>query len=232
MTRPAGVRDLADIYPLTPMQHGMLVECLATAEPVYVQQYHLELTGAGEALEAQTLEAALGQLIARHDVLRAGLVWDVGDTPLHVVRATVPPRLTVEDYRDAGEAAVQERIRALLAEEGEAPFDLRTPPLMRVRAVRSGDRQWQLVISYHHILVDGWSIPLLHAELAELIGAAADRRPPDLPGAHPFREFVTWQSAEADASADRAYFTGLLGDVKAATPLGHGLPDRAAWPAS
>src|SRR6185437_12929383 len=166
MTRPAGVRDLADIYPLTPMQHGMLVECLATAEPVYVQQYHLELTGAGDTgslesgpLEAKSLEAALGQLIARHDVLRAGLAWDVGDTPLHVVRASVPPRLTTEDHRSSGEEAVQERIRALLAEERDAPFDLRTPPLMRVRAVRGGDLQWHLVISYHHILVDGWSIP-------------------------------------------------------------------------
>src|SRR5579863_9805362 len=111
MNQPPAVRDLADIYPVTPMQHGMLVECLATAEPVYVQQYHLELTGAeltgaeltgaeltgaGAAapLEADTVEGALSQLIARHDVLRAGLAWDVGDTPLHVVRVAAAPRLT------------------------------------------------------------------------------------------------------------------------------------------
>jgi amino acid adenylation domain-containing protein len=227
MNQPAAVRDLADIYPITPMQHGMLVECLATAEPVYVQQYHLELTGAADA---ESLEAALGQLIARHDVLRAGLVWDVGDTPLHVVRAVVAPRLTIEDYRSSAQPVVDERVRALLAEERDKPFDLRTPPLLRVRAVRSGDRQWQLVISYHHILVDGWSIPLLHGELVELVAAAADGRPPDLRSAHSFREFVAWRAAEADDVADQAYFSGLLGDVTAATALGHGLPDLAAWP--
>ena len=227
MTQTAPARELADIYPLTPMQHGMLVECLASAEPLYLQQYHLELTGVGS--EAQ-LRSALGQLVARHDVLRAGLAWDVGDQPLHVVRAAAQPRLIVEDWRSGTEADVAARIGEALEADRRTPFDLRVPPLMRMRALRAGDQSWHLIASYHHLVTDGWSIPLLHAELVTLASATGDGRPAGLPAPHPFREFVTWQAAAADAAGDRRYFTGLLGDVAAATPVGPGLPDLDSWP--
>lgn len=226
MTQTA--RGLQDVYPLTPMQHGILIESLLAAEPVYVQQYHLEVTG---FREQERLRAALRALIDRHDVLRAGLRWDIGDRPLHVIHSAVAPRLTTEDLRSAGDTQVRARIAALLAQERAAPFDLRTPPLLRVRAVRADDRAWHLVITYHHIVVDGWSIPLIHAELAELLGAAVAGRPAQLPEPHPFREFVTWQHRQADAPGDRRYFTDLLGDLTAATPLGPGLPERKPRPA-
>jgi amino acid adenylation domain-containing protein len=214
-------RDIRDIYPLTSMQQGMLVESLAAAgAPVYLQHYDLELTGVPDA---DLLRAGLADLVARHDVLRTGFVWDVGDQPLQVVRATAEVPLTVTDLRDQADD-VESRVADVLAQERTTPFDLRAAPLLRARALRVGDDRWRLVTTHHHLVLDGWSVPILHAELVEFLTARHAGRRATLPPPVRFREFVTWQRSHADDDAERRYFADLLGDVDRPTPIGADLP--------
>ncbi len=223
-------RHVRDIYPLTSMQQGMLVESLAIPGPTYLQHYHLALTGVPDA---EVLRAALADLVARHDALRTAFVWDVGTQPLQVVRAKAELPMTLTDLRDRPDR-VEATAAAALAEERSAPLDLRRAPLARVRALRVTDGEWRLITTHHHLVLDGWSVPILHAELAALLDARLTGRPAVLRPAAPFREFVRWQRDTADAEAERRYFADLLGDVDRATPIGADLPrhpaDRADGP--
>ena len=209
-------RKVRDIYPLTPMQQGMLVHALRTPdEPAYYQQYVLAVTGVPDET---VLRQAIADLVERHTVLRTGFVWDGVDNPVQVVFAEATVPLTVEDARDVSDVdgLVADRFLAQRRER----FDLRRPPLMRAHALRVGDAEWRLITVTHHIVLDGWSTPRLQSDLAELLWARVSGQEPDLPPAAPYREFVAWTREHADDSAAAAHFTRLLGDVRHATPLG------------
>ncbi|HLX49730.1 MAG TPA: amino acid adenylation domain-containing protein [Streptosporangiaceae bacterium] len=222
----AMTREVLDVYPLTPAQQGILAETLASqAAPAYLQQHVLEITGIADP---EVLRQAFAGLVARHDALRTAFVWDVADQPLQVVRHSAEVALTLEDVRGAGAGVIAARQARLLAAETRIPFDLQRPPLLRVRALRTGDVCWLLIVTHHHLVLDGWSVSLLHGELAEMLAAIGAGREPRLPAPRPFREFVTWQRDKRDADADAAYLCGLLGSVTSATPLGSDLPP-AGW---
>jgi hypothetical protein len=209
-------RKVRDIYPLTPMQQGMLVHALRTPdEPAYYQQYLLAVTGVPDET---VLRQAIADLVDRHTALRTGFVWDGVDDPVQVVFADATVPLTVEDARGVAD------VDGLLADRFQAQrrerFDLRRPPLMRAHALRVGDAEWRLITVTHHIVLDGWSTARLQADLAELLWARVSGREPDLPPAVPYREFVAWTRQHTDDSAAAAHFGRLLGDVRHATALG------------
>jgi amino acid adenylation domain-containing protein len=211
-------RRVRDIYPLTAMQQGMLVHALRTpGSPVYQQQFVLAVAGVPDGT---ALRQGLSDLVARHTVLRTGFVWEGVDNPVQVVFAEADPRLGTTDLRGSEESTVDDSVRATLTGQWATPFDLRRPPLLRAHALRVGDAEWRLVLTIHHLVVDGWSMPTLQAELAELIAARLAGRPATLPPAAPFREFVTWLRDHDSSEAAAAHFKRLLGDLRHPTPLG------------
>jgi amino acid adenylation domain-containing protein len=202
-------RRVRDIYPLTPMQQGMLVHALRSpGEPVYQQQYVLAVTGVPDE---SALRQGLADLAARHTVLRTGFAWEGVPEPVQVVFADATVPLLVTES-----STVDEALAALRAER----FDLRRPPLLRAHALRVGPAEWRLLTTAHHLVLDGWSMPTLQAELAELVAARLERRPARLAPAAPFREFVTWLRDHDTGEAATAHFKRLLGDLRHPTPLG------------
>jgi amino acid adenylation domain-containing protein len=211
----AAKREVRDIYPLTPMQQGMLVHALRTPdEPVYQQQYVLAVSGVPDE---STLRQGIADLVARHPVLRTGFAWEGVAEPLQVVfaDAAVPLRVTA-----ATESTVDDLVAAALAELRAERFDLRRPPLLRARLVRVGPAEWRLVTTAHHLVLDGWSMPTVQAELAELLAARLAGLPARLAPAAPFREFVAWLRDHDTGEAAAAHFKRLLGDLRHPTPLG------------
>jgi amino acid adenylation domain-containing protein len=208
-------RRVRDIYPLTAMQQGMLVHALRIPDqPVYQQQFVLAITG----VPSETaLRQGVADLVARHTVLRTGFVWEGVDSPVQVVFADADPRLTVNE---AQESDVDSAVTAALASQWAQPFDLRRPPLLRAHALRVGEAEWRLVTTIHHLVLDGWSMPTLQADLAELIAARLAGRTSMLRPAAPFREFVTWLRDHDSSAAAAAHFKRLLGDLRHPTPLG------------
>ncbi|KPC51983.1 hypothetical protein LCH33_004731 [Pseudomonas amygdali] len=165
---PAGpltsTRNIQDgIYPSTAAQEGMLYHCLAAPHAsLYVSQFSCVLVG---ALDPARFESALRLLIRRHPALRTAFAEDL--------RARHCQRLHDEvalDYQyDSPVVAAQaEQLQTLVRNERERPFDLATPPLLRIRLVRlSADRHlW--VWTQHHLVADGRSQELMIAELADL----------------------------------------------------------------
>ncbi|MFJ8139473.1 non-ribosomal peptide synthase/polyketide synthase [Streptomyces sp. NPDC096013] len=163
----AAVPGLVEVLPVAPLQEGLLFHSLFDEEgvDVYVEQFVLALDG---EVDGGRLRASWQVLVDRHAALRAGFVQvggAVGPVQVVVDRAELPWR-EVDVMGLGGDAA--DRVGV---EERSARFDLAAPPLLRVALVRVGHCQYQMVVTLHHLLLDGWSLPLVMRELWALYAA-------------------------------------------------------------
>ncbi|MFJ4411749.1 amino acid adenylation domain-containing protein [Streptomyces sp. NPDC088910] len=200
--------QLEDVLPLTPLQSGMLFHALydSAAVDVYTAQFVFDLEG---AVDVAALRAAIGALLRRHANLRVGFLHEDLDEPVQAVAATVPVPLEELDLTGRDGAAAGERLGAFLAADRTRRFDLTSPPLMRFTLVRTAPRQSRLVMTSHHILLDGWSTPLLVRELFELYASRGDDTA--LPSPTPYRTYLAWLARQDRAAALDTWRTALAG---------------------
>ncbi|MFC6082748.1 amino acid adenylation domain-containing protein [Sphaerisporangium aureirubrum] len=214
--REAGA-ELADVYPLSPVQQGILFHALQapSGSGVYLAQGLYEYTG---ALDADAFRQAWDAVVARHPALRTGLLWEGVAEPVQVVhdRAAVP--FEALDWSHEGDEAAQRvRLRELLEADRDRGFDLARPPLMRVTLVgRGGDRHW-LVLTFHHICTDGWSLPILVDEATHIYEAARRGARAELPAVRPYRDFIAW--LDGRSGSDEEFWREYLAGFEAPTPL-------------
>ncbi|MFI5916524.1 amino acid adenylation domain-containing protein, partial [Dactylosporangium sp. NPDC051541] len=175
---------------------------LAQLEPGSVEYNTPILIGLTGPLDVAALAAALGGLVARHEVLRTRLVADVDGVPWQVIDPPAPFDLPVVDLstaRSSGvsgrrdpDAAVDEWVAADLA----VPFDLASGPLFRASLLRLADDEHLIAIAMHHVVADEWSEGILRRELEALYAAeraAAEAGLPALPVQ--YADFAVWQRA-------------------------------------
>ncbi|MFB9235167.1 amino acid adenylation domain-containing protein [Plantactinospora siamensis] len=173
--------------------------------PAYNLPYALELTG---GLDVAALRAALAGVVARHEALRTTF-GTVDGAPVPVVSADAPIDLPLADLRGAG----PDRVRAAIDAEFATGFDLATGPLLRARLLRTADDVHVLLVTFHHIVFDGWSLALFVAELAA--GYAGEPVPaPRLR----YADHARWQ-AEQDHTESLAYWRRELADAPAGLDL-------------
>lgn len=142
------------------------------ASPAYAVAVALRLRG---ALDVAALEWSLSQIVARHEVLRTHFEM-VGGELCQVVEQPWRVQLCEEDLRAEPADEWQRRAQA----EARRPFDLARLPLMRVRLLRTGEREWVLCTVLHHIVSDGWSLGVLESELCRTYSARCQGRAPEL----------------------------------------------------
>ena len=192
-----------EVYPITPMQEAMLFHAVsAPATDVYVQQLSCRLAG---DLRLADFERAWQTLFERHAVLRTAFAWRDLPQPLQVVGDQVRVPLEVLDDCD---------IDALCEKERREGFDLARAPLMRLKLVRVSDREHQLIWTWHHIILDAWSVPIVMEELFALYSGQQE------PAAvRPYRDFVAWQRSRNLSSAE-AFWRAELAGFREPTPIG------------
>ena len=228
----SGQRRLEDLYPLAPMQQGMLFHSLLEPDSaVYFEQSSWSLEG---PLDPAAFGAAWQRLMDRHTILRSSFVWRDLERPLQAVWRHVDMPITHHDWRgdsahgtsdlDAEDPDIEEpdaeelRLAQFLENDRRHGFPLDQPPLTRVALIRLGDTRHRFVWSYHHALLDGWSISALFDEFFTTYGALVDRRPPHLPAALPHRRHIEWlESRRPDEGLD--FFQRLLEGVTSVTPV-------------
>ncbi len=208
----AGPADIEDIYPLSPMQQGLLLHGLLDPDSgVYLQQVVLSLRG---PLQAGRLQAAWSAVIDRHAVLRTGFVWSGVDEALQVVAAPgVRPQWSEHDWRGRPRAERDRDLARWLAADRARPFSLTDPPLLRLALLRTGPDEHLLVWTVHHLVTDGWSAPLVLADLA-----ACYRGEQAPVTARPYRDFIAWQRAR-DLTEASDFWRAELAGFSAPTPL-------------
>ncbi|WP_414058543.1 amino acid adenylation domain-containing protein [Pseudomonas sp. HR96] len=205
-----------DIYPLSPMQQGMLFHALDTPQS---GQYVNQLSVAVSGLDPQRLRAAWQAAVDRHAILRSCFVWQ-GEAPLQLVVRQLAAAVQVIDGRHWSASQLQGFER----EQREEGFDLGRLPLQRVMLVQRGAQDWQLIWTSHHILLDGWSSARL---LGEVLGAY--EQPQALPAAPSYRDYISWLGRQDDA-ADERFWRERLAQLQAPTLLAEVIPSRDPQP--
>ncbi|GAA2266749.1 hypothetical protein GCM10010232_68900 [Streptomyces amakusaensis] len=199
---------IEDVLPLSPLQEGLLFHSVydETGIDVYTAQLLVDLTG---PLDPGRLRRAAEALVRRHPTLRSGFVRDTGSSPVQVVlrEVTVPWRHT--DLTHLDEPARAAELTRLVEADRIRRFDLEQPPLIRFLVITTGPEHHRLVMTNHHIALDGWSTPLLMRDLFALY--AADGDPSGLPAARPHRDFLAWLARQDREAALAAWRTALDG---------------------
>ncbi|WP_280443546.1 non-ribosomal peptide synthase/polyketide synthase, partial [Nocardia brasiliensis] len=201
--------NLADIWPLSALQAGLLFHArLAVGSvDVYTAQAVLTLTG---RVDAARLRSAAQALVDRYENLRTAFVTDRDGSPVQVVLDSVRVAWAEHDRIEAGTGA------DIIAADRTKRFDLTEPPLIRFTLIQVARDRWQFVVSNHHILLDGWSMPLLMQDLLVLYAAHADSSV--LPAVRSYRNFLEW-TAQQDHSASVGVWTNALRGVSEPTLL-------------
>jgi amino acid adenylation domain-containing protein len=177
---------VADIYPLAPMQVGVLYESLRDNQ-AYVGQWRCILRG---PLDSAAFAAAWQAAVDRHTALRTGFDWEHRAEPFQFVLRHAAVSVEQRDLRqpDRRDGEVAEYLAADFARG----FDFRKPPLVRLALLRLEDDRHLFVLTRHHLAVDGWSLSILMREVWELYAARLAGRAPGLAAAPPYRVFVEW----------------------------------------
>ncbi|MFJ2744338.1 amino acid adenylation domain-containing protein [Streptomyces sp. NPDC087440] len=208
--RPVKAKSaIEDVLPLSSLQEGLLFHALYDDEgpDLYTVQLAVEMTG---ALDAPRLRTAAEALLARHPNLRAGFRSKGLDKPLQVVRRQVRTPFQQVDLTGHGTVrAAEEAYRELADAERSRRFDMARPPLVRFTlAALPGDRH-RLLVTVHHILIDGWSVPVLLDDLFELYErGGADTGMRRVP---PYREYLAWLARQDRPAALDAWARELDG---------------------
>ncbi|QSQ23764.1 non-ribosomal peptide synthase/polyketide synthase [Pyxidicoccus parkwayensis] len=208
--------DVEDIYPLSPMQQGMLFHALLAPESgTYFEQ--LAWTVRGE-LDLEAFLQAWRTCLGRHSILRSSFHWEALESPLQVVHAHVELPFESLDWRELTASAQQARFEQLLREEKQRGFDLNRAPLTRLTAVRLTGDTWRFLWSHHHLLVDGWSLGVLIGEVFSLYDTLRAGSAPRPVSPRPFRDYIAWLQRR-DTPADTAWWRSYLAGFSAPTPL-------------
>ncbi|MFP4436430.1 MAG: condensation domain-containing protein [Chloroflexaceae bacterium] len=224
------MRNVEDIYPLSPMQQLMLMQSLTeTQAGLLFEQLLCTLQG---AIQPELLQQAWHLLIERHAMLRTAFLWEGLEQPLQVVRRQVNLPWTVHDWRDQSPDAQQAELERLLEADRAQDFHLGQAPLLRITLIRIADDLSWFVWSRHHILLDGWSGSLLLKELFELYDTLYADQPMHPPVARPFRNYIAWLQQQDQAEAEQFWRQRLQG-FRRPTPISiEAVPEqRATLPA-
>ncbi|MFG2887348.1 amino acid adenylation domain-containing protein [Streptomyces sp. NPDC048297] len=192
-------RAVMDILPLTPLQKGLLTHALYGEPDPYVPQLALNLSG---PVDAAALRTAARGLLERYPNLSAQFLPTSAE-PLQIIPQQYQFSWTDIDFTTGAENPHDQQVQlhTVMREDRERPFNVRTGPLLRFTLIRLTHQHHVLVITNHHLLLDGWSTPLLLRDLFTLYSARDDV----LPSAPRFADFLAWYSAVDTSDAEKEW---------------------------
>nr|WP_232433680.1 non-ribosomal peptide synthetase [Rhodococcus sp. AW25M09] len=211
--------DLDDVWSMSPLQAGLLFHARLAGEvgsdtagvDAYMVQLGLELRG---TVDAARMHSAVDKLVSRHPNLRAAFVNNSTGESLQIVQKSVTVPWSEVDLR--GEADVEAALEAVLEADRGVRFEMDSAPLLRFTLITLADDHWRLLLTNHHILLDGWSTPLVVKELITLYVTEADDSM--LPRVPAYRDYLTWMR-QRDVAISTAQWVSAMAGVEEPTLL-------------
>ncbi|MCP5052290.1 MAG: hypothetical protein GY940_34295, partial [bacterium] len=206
---------LQNIYPMTPMQEGMLFHTLMEGEDgeapgAYLEQCLISIDG---DLDSELLQRSFQLLVDRHEVFRSIFLFENVKQPLQVVLNQRKFKLTIEDLSplELSWEERQPRMETFTLENRRKGFDLSKDLLMRATLFKFSDRRYSLMWSYHHIIMDGWSLSIVFGDLMRIYRGLTKREPKPLETPIPYNDYIQWlkgQGKEAGLNYWKGYLEG------------------------
>lgn len=189
-----------DIYPLSPMQQGMLFHSLyEPRREIYLTQMVCELSG---GLNRQAFLAAWQEVVGNFSALRSGFEWEiVTDEPVQIVRQA---ELEWRQHDWSGFAAQQQErwLETCLTDDRKQEMDLRHPPLMRFALIKTGEAKHLFLWTCHHLLMDGWSLPIVLRHLFAAYEALRRNQALHVEAEAPYRDYIAWLKRQNPRDAE------------------------------
>jgi len=209
--------NVEDIYPLSTTQQGMLFHLLFSESKgqVYFDQYVSTLIG---ALDLAAWRQAWSLVLERHPALRTQFLWERREQPLQVVRRDAVLPWQEHDWRQVPEAEREERLAAFLRADHDLGFDLGKPPLMRIAVLRLEDDAYKFVWSFHHLIVDGWSMGLVLADALAFYRTLRAGQEVRVEPPRPYRDYINWLQGQEPGRAE-SFWRRTLAGFDTANPL-------------
>jgi len=205
------VGHVETVLELSPLQNGLLFhDVLEDSRRSYVGVFRFRLNG---RIDPEAVVRAWPRVCARHEALRATFHWRDAGAPIQMIWKNTPTRFDYRDLRGWSAAAVETCCAARIDQERAQGFDLTEAPLIRVSLFRVQDTAYELIVANHHIVLDGWS---LHILFAELFGGFQEEPPR-------YSEFLAWLRT-CDRQEMERFWRDKLAGVGAPTALN--LPPR------
>ncbi len=210
-------KQIEDIYPLTPFQHGLLFHALYTpGSDVYFMQ--LSATIEDQQLDAASFRRAWQRVVDRHAILRTAFVWEGVSAALQVVRRQVTLPWQELDWRDLSAAEQKEQLDVFLKNDEQRGFVLSEAPLMRCTLIRWGEDTYRFIWSVHHLLLDGWGMMHVVKEIFDFYDAFAAGKELSPAVRRPFRDYLAWLQQQDEAKAE-TFWRGTLAGFTSPTPM-------------
>ncbi|MFD3471225.1 amino acid adenylation domain-containing protein [Streptomyces sp. NPDC058682] len=203
-TRPG----FEDVLPMAPLQEGLLFHSLYQDQSldIYVAQTVLDLQG---EIDFPTMQASVRALLRRHASLRAGFRFEKLSKPVQVIHREVEPPLREVDLSGLDPQDQEAAFVELRDKDASDRFDLTAAPLLRFTLVSYGGGRHRLVVTHHHIVLDGWSNGLMLLDLFELYRRGGDDV--GMPRVAPYRDYLTWLGRQDRRAAEDAWREALAG---------------------
>ncbi|MFH8383425.1 amino acid adenylation domain-containing protein [Kitasatospora sp. NPDC018058] len=208
-TRAKPRSGVEDVWPLSPLQEGMLYHTALDKDgpDTYTVQSVYGIEG---PLDSERLKASWQALLDRHAALRVCFRYVSGAQMVQVVLRDVKIPWRETDLSGLPDDQADAEVGRLAEEELAERFRLETAPLTKLHLIRVGPESHRLVHTLHHVLADGWSMPIIHRELSAIYAAGGD--PSGLPATTSYRDYLSWlgrQDKEAARAAWRKELAGL-----------------------
>ena len=221
---PIPAAAIEDVYPLTPMQEGMLLHTLL--EPGTGLYYMQDRYRINSELDPQRFAQAWQAVIARHEALRASFCWNVGEDMLQVIHKPGSTPIEYLDWSEIADAEQEPKLQALLKTEREAGFDLLNQAPFHLRLIRVGAARYWFMMSNHHILIDAWCRSLLMNDFFEIY-----TRPRRRPGSAVDRAAALSRLHRLVATPEPGRSAAVVENQPARFRADHADPERPAVPA-
>ncbi|MEM9444826.1 MAG: amino acid adenylation domain-containing protein [Verrucomicrobiota bacterium] len=203
--------NIADIYPLSSTQQGLLFHSLLAPEKgIYIPQIVLSLSG---NLDTQILKQSWERALHRHEILRTGFQWEQRDEPFQVVYHEVSLQWIELDWSDSPKQQ-DKKLKALQAANQSEGFNLQSAPLTRFHLIRLSDSSFKLVWCYHHLILDGWSAgQVLQEVLTDYFALAKGLTVSPIQASRSrYKDYIAWLLKQNAEQAEKFWTESLVAE--------------------
>ncbi|SDR46994.1 non-ribosomal peptide synthetase [Pseudovibrio sp. Tun.PSC04-5.I4] len=207
------------IYPPSHLQLGLLFHSsLEPKSTAYLTTVVRQFSG---FFDRDSFEASWRYIIERHEALRACFIWKEVEEPVQVILQEVALPIDWHDWRHLSKSEQDKRFFELVDEDRSRGLDPASAPLLRLTLVQMDDEEYRVILTMHHLIVDGWSLPIVFREFIECYRAFSSGQEPRLEPVRPYEDYITWLNQQ-DQQASEAYWRSALSGLLEPTRLGVG----------